>query len=65
MMRSLEEGMAPGHAEAIKAEFIKGIPLGRYVQPEEVANVVLYLASDDSQFITATINVVDGGMAAY
>jgi NAD(P)-dependent dehydrogenase (short-subunit alcohol dehydrogenase family) len=65
MMRSLEEGMAPGHAEAVKAEFIKGIPLGRYVQPEEVANVVLYLASDDSQFITATINVVDGGMAAY
>ncbi|TKT90633.1 SDR family NAD(P)-dependent oxidoreductase [Dyadobacter frigoris] len=64
MMRSLEEGFAPGHAQAAKAELEKTIPLGRYAKPEEISQLVLFLASDDSQFITGTTQVIDGGMNA-
>lgn len=63
MMRSLEEGFAPGHAEAAKKELEKSIPLGRYAEPEEIATLVLFLASDDSRFITGTTQVIDGGLS--
>jgi NAD(P)-dependent dehydrogenase (short-subunit alcohol dehydrogenase family) len=37
------------------------IPLGRAAQPEEVAGVVAFLASDDARYLTGTTVVVDGG----
>ncbi|RVQ65026.1 glucose 1-dehydrogenase [Croceicoccus ponticola] len=40
------------------------IPLGRFGEPEEVANLVVFLASDESSFITATEHIIDGGMTA-
>jgi NAD(P)-dependent dehydrogenase (short-subunit alcohol dehydrogenase family) len=64
MMRSLEEGFAPGQGEEAKKSFEQSIPLGRYGTNEEVARLVLFLASDDSEFITGTVNPVDGGMTA-
>ena len=64
MMRSLEEGFAPGQAEVAKKEMEKAIPLGRYAEPIEIAQLVLFLASDDSKFITGTTQVIDGGMNA-
>ena len=39
------------------------IPLGRHGTAEEVANAVLYLASDLSSFTTGTMLMVDGGMS--
>lgn len=57
MMRSLESGSGASQ-EAIAS----GIPLGRYATPEEVANLVLFLASDQSSFITGSEHRVDGGM---
>jgi NAD(P)-dependent dehydrogenase (short-subunit alcohol dehydrogenase family) len=63
MMRSLEEGFAPGQAESAKKELEKTIPLGRYAKPEEIGKLVLWLASDDSQFITGTTQVIDGGLS--
>lgn len=47
------------------AEFFNGlIPLGRHGSPEEVAQAVLYLASDQSSFTTGAMLTVDGGMSA-
>jgi len=40
-----------------------GIPLGRRARPEEIARSVLYLASDQSSFTTASTLVVDGGLS--
>src|SRR3546814_10053336 len=45
MMRSLEAGFAPGHAEQAKAQMEKAIPLGRYGESADIANLVLFLAS--------------------
>ena len=39
----------------------EGIPLGRFTRPRDTANAALFLASDDSSFITGQVIVVDGG----
>lgn len=64
MMRSLEDGFAPGQAEAAKQEMEKAIPMGRYAEASEIAQLVLFLASDESKFITGTTQPIDGGMSA-
>lgn len=64
MMRSLEEGFAPGASETAKSGFEKMIPLGKYASNDEIANLVLFLASDESSFITGSSYSIDGGMTA-
>lgn len=44
--------------------FAKHIPLGRVAQPEEVSNMVLFLASEDSSYSTGSEFIIDGGMTA-
>jgi NAD(P)-dependent dehydrogenase (short-subunit alcohol dehydrogenase family) len=63
MMRSLEDGFAPGQGDAAKKGFEQTIPLGRYAKPEEIAQAVLFLSGNDSKFITGTTQVIDGGMS--
>ncbi len=48
--------------EAVKAEYLSRIPLKRFGDPKDVANVVAFLASDKSDYITGQVIEVTGGM---
>lgn len=53
-----------GHAAVpadVRDDRLGRIPLGRFAEPREIANAVLFLASDESSFITGTELIVDGG----
>lgn len=50
--------------KAAVEEFSKHIPLKRVAQPEEVSNMVLFLASDESSYSTGSEFVIDGGLTA-
>jgi 2-keto-3-deoxy-L-fuconate dehydrogenase len=60
--RSLKRYADP---EAMKAYWKERHPMGRIGQPEEVARGALFLASDDSSFVTGTLLFVDGGWTAH
>ena len=70
MMRSLEEMRVAAAdsseitVERAKQSYASRIPLQRYGYPEEVAKVMLFLASDDSSFCTGGVYMVDGGRSA-
>ncbi len=64
MMRSIEEGFAPGDGEQVKSMLESQIPLGRYADPSDIANLMLFLASDESSFITGSVHMADGGSTA-
>ena len=50
-----------GDEEANWRSFIQRQPMGRLGEPEEIAALALYLASDESAFTTGTVHIVDGG----
>jgi 2-keto-3-deoxy-L-fuconate dehydrogenase len=52
-----------GDYEAARKAFIERAPMGRMAQPEEVAALVVYLASDAAAFVTGQTHVIDGGWA--
>ena len=59
---SLHERLrATGDYEAAKAAFIARQPIGRVGRPEEIAALVVYLASDDAAYTTGVAHVIDGG----
>jgi 3-oxoacyl-[acyl-carrier protein] reductase len=47
--------------EAVVAEWANGIPLKRLARPEEIANLVVFLASERASYITGAVMQVDGG----
>ena len=70
MMRSIEEMRAATMddsavtADVVKQATLSRMTLGRYGEPEEVANLMLFLASDESSFCTGGVYMVDGGRSA-
>ncbi len=64
--------VAPGYVKTdmtdalpdqVKEQMLSQIPLGRAAKPEEIAGVVLFLASEQSAYMTGQVLCVDGGMA--
>lgn len=53
-----------GSEEAAWKALSEGTPLGRFAKPEEIADAILYLASDESSFVTGAELVMDGGYTA-
>jgi 2-keto-3-deoxy-L-fuconate dehydrogenase len=61
---SLEQRLsAGGDYEAARAAFVARQPIGRIGKPEEIAALVVYLASDESGYTTGAVHVIDGGWA--
>ena len=55
--------MTDEQIEQFKAGLVSGVPMGRMGSPDEIAKAVLFLASDDSSYVTGIELCVDGGMA--
>ena len=64
MMRSVEDQAAPGHGADVKEGFLAMIPMGRYGRNEEVAELALFLASDEASYCTGGVYLADGGFVA-
>jgi NAD(P)-dependent dehydrogenase (short-subunit alcohol dehydrogenase family) len=64
MLREIESAQAHGADESLRAKRAASIPDGRYAEPEEVANLMVYLASDYASHITGQGIQINGGSHA-
>ncbi len=66
MMRSLEDSMKTDDVDqaTMQALIASNIPLGRYGQPTEVADLICFLLSDDARFLSGAAIPIDGAMKA-
>ena len=64
MMNVVESGSNAEDPESVRKQLTETIPLGRYGEAEDIANLVLFLGSDESTFITGAQQRIDGGMGA-
>jgi NAD(P)-dependent dehydrogenase (short-subunit alcohol dehydrogenase family) len=61
-MTSEIAGMAP---DAIKESFLRMVPLGRVGRPEEAADAIVWLCSDEASYVTGHSMIVDGGVTSW
>jgi len=64
MLADIQNNITPGEPETSGEAIKQGIPAGRFGAPKEVAQVVLFLASDQASFVNGSLYNVDGGMQA-
>ena len=58
----IRTAMTAGLPEAVQKGFLGQIPLGRFAEPQEVAELALFLASDAASYITGQVIGINGGM---
>ena len=61
-MNELEAQRTQFREENVLENFVKRVPLGKWGTPEEIANVICFLASDLASYVTGQVIRVDGGM---
>ena len=59
----IETDMTDKLPDSVKEEAVKQIPLGKFGEPEDIANMAVFLASDKAKYITGQVFCVDGGVA--
>jgi NAD(P)-dependent dehydrogenase (short-subunit alcohol dehydrogenase family) len=64
MLQEFGRFLGDGDIEAGYVKLRAAVPMKRIARPEELASVVIYLASDMAGFVTGTTNIVDGGVTA-
>ena len=64
MLRATAALVSPGDTDGTLSQWGRKHPLGRIARPEEIADVVVFLASDKASFITGEYVCVDGGLMA-
>ncbi len=64
MIRSIETQLSPDDPDGMREGFSQMIALKRYGTNEEVANLALFLASDEASYCTGSIHMIDGGFTA-
>ncbi|MDF4204339.1 SDR family oxidoreductase [Maribacter sp. SA7] len=62
MMRRIESDMSPDSPNAVKDGFKATVPFDRYATSKEVGELALFLASEESKYITGCTHLIDGGM---
>ncbi len=64
MIRAIETQISPENPDAMRDGLLQQIAMKRYGTNEEVANLALFLASDEASYCTGSIHMIDGGFTA-
>jgi len=61
---AIETDMTKNLNEEVRKNFLSSIPLKRFGKPEEVANLAVFLASEEASYLTGSTIYIDGGLLA-
>jgi NAD(P)-dependent dehydrogenase (short-subunit alcohol dehydrogenase family) len=64
MISQVQQEIMPDSPEEYYASFEQNVPIGRLGRPEEIANLVTWLLSDEASFVTGATYLIDGGLRA-